>query len=45
MVTKLPPENESEGTDESLETYKYFLEWAGKDSGDLILKKILMGHF
>ena len=36
------PERKEDSVDEALETYKYFLEWAGKDSNDLILKKIVL---
>ena len=42
VVTQLPLERKEDSVDEALETYKYFLEWAGKDSNDLILKKIVL---
>ena len=41
VITKLPAENNGKDSD-SLETYKYFLEWGGENSQDLILKKIVL---
>lgn len=42
VITQLPPEGKNDLNEQSLETYKYFLEWAGEDSQDLILKKIVL---
>lgn len=42
VVTQLPPDRNDDLGDEALETYKYFLEWAGDESRDLVLKKIVL---
>lgn len=42
VVAKLEPSKSNEGNEEFLETYKYFLKWAGKESPDLILEKIVL---
>jgi hypothetical protein len=41
VITKLLAEDNNKDSD-SLETYKYFLEWGGDNSQDLILKKIVL---